>query len=60
MPKLKFRPILTEEQKYLRSMNLYTSGVMTREESRRIIELQDDAIGHMVLDDQTELAEPHL
>jgi len=56
-PKLKFRPILTEEQKYLRSMNLYTSGVSSREESRKIVEMTAEVDGHMALDDEKELAD---
>jgi hypothetical protein len=55
IPMLQFRPILTEEQKYLRSMNLYASNVVSREESRKIIELPEDVDGHMALDDQIKL-----
>lgn len=55
VPALKFKPILTEEQKYLRSMNLFTSNVTSREESRKIIELPEDVSGEMALDDQIKL-----
>lgn len=57
IPKLTFKPILTEEQKYLRAMNLYTSNVISREEARMVIELPIDVDGHMAIDDQAMLAE---
>ncbi|RLI54723.1 MAG: hypothetical protein DRP09_12125 [Candidatus Thorarchaeota archaeon] len=57
VPKIKFNPILTEEQRYLRAMNLYNSNVLTREESRRLLEMPEEGDGHFAVEDQIRLAD---
>ena len=56
IPEVVFRPMVTEEQLVLRAMNLYTNGIASREEVRRLLRLPEEPDGHMWLDDQKELA----
>ena len=56
IPSLTFRPMVTEEELMLRATNLYTNGIASREEVRRLLRLPEDPDGHMWLDDQVELA----
>lgn len=56
VPKPVFRPIETEEQRQLRSKNLFDSNIISREEARNLLGMTKEPIGHMALDDQLKLA----
>jgi hypothetical protein len=55
IPSVVFRPMVTEEQIVLRSMNLYTNDISSREEVRRLMRLPEQPDGHMWIDSQKEL-----
>jgi len=55
VPRMVFRPIETEEQRYIRVMNEYSTGMISREEARRQLRYPSEVDGHMSIDDQIRL-----
>lgn len=55
IPRMTFRPMITEEEKYLRAHTLFDSNIISREEARRLLGMSDEPEGHMALDDKKEL-----
>ncbi|MGD2072507.1 MAG: phage portal protein [Candidatus Thorarchaeota archaeon] len=52
IPRVVFRPIETEEQRYLRAKNLYDSYVISKEEARRLLKMPDEPDGQMKTEDE--------
>jgi len=56
IPKMTFRPMITEEERYLRARSLFDSNMISQEEARKLLGMSDKPKGRMALDDQKDIA----